>query len=354
MNKYQRQIILPSFGFEGQNKLSDATILVIGAGGLGCPALQYLVAAGTGTIGIIDGDTVSETNLHRQILFTVNDIGKNKATIAKEKLSQLNPDVKIIAYTQNITTENALDILEKYDLVIDGSDNFPTRYLVNDACVLLNKPFVYGAVSQFEGQVAILNSGEQKINYRDLFPEIPTQGSIQNCAEAGVLGVLPGIIGTMQATEAIKFIVGFGETLENKLLTYNLLSQDLFTIDLIKNSQAVQFIPKDKSAFLNMQYQTICTTAGIEIDAPLFKKMADTATVVDVREYEELPKLNPLSHIQIPMSELEERIQEIKGDKIIFVCQHGIRSKNAMQYFAFKIGGNHELYSLKNGVVALN
>ncbi|MBD0294073.1 MAG: HesA/MoeB/ThiF family protein, partial [Flavisolibacter sp.] len=210
--RYQRQVILQEFGEAGQQKLLQAKVLVIGAGGLGCPVLQYLAAAGVGVVGIADDDIVSLTNLHRQVLYSMSDIGKSKVERAAAILRQLNPDIEIIPYHLRLTNKNALDIITAYDIVVDATDNFPTRYLLNDACVLLSKPLIYGAVSKFEGQVAVFNgvgsSGEKSVNYRDLFPVPPQEDEVPNCAEAGVLGVLPGIIGSLQAGEVIKLITG--------------------------------------------------------------------------------------------------------------------------------------------------
>ncbi|HSF45683.1 MAG TPA: HesA/MoeB/ThiF family protein, partial [Chitinophagaceae bacterium] len=229
-NRYQRQIILKGFGVAAQDKLAAAKVLVIGAGGLGCPALQYLVAAGLGHIGIVDHDIVSESNLHRQVLFNMEDVGRAKVEVASEKLSALNPDIKLETWKVNFAHQQCVDLLSQFDIVLDGTDNFATRYLVNDACVLWKKPLVFGAVSQFEGQVAVFNvlrqDGSRSSNYRDLFPVPPKAGEILNCAEAGVLGVLPGIIGTMQAAEVIKLVTELGEPLIDKLLTYNALTQD--------------------------------------------------------------------------------------------------------------------------------
>jgi len=220
MSRFERQTILPGFGQEGQQKLSMAKILVIGAGGLGCPALLYLAAAGVGTIGIADGDKVSLSNLNRQILYGEDHIGQSKAEVAGELIRSKYSDIQINIIPHFLTSENALDIIKKYDLVLDGSDNFGTRYLINDACYLLKKPLVFGAIYQHEGQVAVLNisrNGQEPLTYRDLFPNPPSAAEVPNCAETGVLGVLPGIIGTMQATEAIKYLSGFGKPLIHKV-----------------------------------------------------------------------------------------------------------------------------------------
>jgi adenylyltransferase/sulfurtransferase len=225
--RYQRQMLLPELGFAGQQRLLAARVLVIGAGGLGCPVLQYLAAAGVGTIGIIDDDTVSMSNLHRQILYTVADIGRPKAIVAAERLQQMNPDIIIQPFLDRLDIEKALELFPLYDLVVDGSDNFPTRYVVNDICAIVNKPLVYGAISQFEGQVAVFNcpgKTGRSVNYRDLFPHPPAPGEVRSCAEAGVIGVLPGIIGTLQANEVIKLITGIGSPLINQVLIYSALT----------------------------------------------------------------------------------------------------------------------------------
>lgn len=256
--RYQRQITLVEFGSQAQEKLAKAKVLVIGAGGLGCPALQYLVAAGVGHIGIADFDSVHLSNLHRQILFGQNDIGKKKVLVAKEKLTQLNNLVQIETYEVQWQQAHCLQYFPLYDIIIDATDNFASRYLINDACVLLGKPLVFGAVNKFEGQIAVFNNSKEACNYRDLFPVPPSNNEIANCATAGVLGVLPGMIGSMQATETIKLITGIGETLENQLLNYNALNQSLFTIHLTKNPAALEHMPSSMDAFLNTNYEVLC------------------------------------------------------------------------------------------------
>jgi len=211
-NRYSRHILLDKVGLAGQEKLKSAKVLVIGAGGLGCPILQYLTAAGVGTIGIIDFDVVDETNLQRQILFNVDDVGKSKAQCAQVHLSKQNPFVNFQVYNERINTQNALELFNQYDIIVDGTDNFSTRYLVNDSCVIANKPLVYGAIFKFEGQVAVFNYNNGP-TYRCLFPEPPKAGSVPNCSDVGVMGVLPGLIGTQQANETIKIILQIGEVL---------------------------------------------------------------------------------------------------------------------------------------------
>ena len=223
--RYSRHIIIPEFGLEGQQKLKTSSVLVVGTGGLGSPLLLYLVAAGVGKIGIMDFDILDETNLQRQVLFNKDDVGKPKAEVAKEKLQKLNQHIEIIAYNEELTSDNALDIIKDYDVVADGTDNFPTRYLVNDACVLLGKTNVYASIFRFEGQVSVFNfqyqSGEFGPNYRDLFPEPPPPGFVPSCAEGGVLGVLPGIIGSIQASEVIKVLTGVGDPLAGRLFLFD-------------------------------------------------------------------------------------------------------------------------------------
>lgn len=256
--RYQRQITLEEFGSQAQEKLTKAKVLVIGAGGLGCPALQYLVAAGVGHIGIADFDTVHLSNLHRQILFGQNDIGTKKALVAKERLTQLNDLVKIETYDLEWKQEHCIQYFPLYDIIVDATDNFASRYLINDACVLMGKPLVFGAVSKFEGQLAVFNSSKDACNYRDLFPLPPSNNEVANCATAGVIGVLPGVVGAMQATEVIKLITGIGKVLENQLLNYDALKQSTFIIQLTKNPAAIEQMPKTIDAFSKTNYDVLC------------------------------------------------------------------------------------------------
>jgi sulfur-carrier protein adenylyltransferase/sulfurtransferase len=354
--RYQRQIILPGFGEEGQQKLVKAKVLVIGAGGLGCPALLYLAAAGVGTIGIADQDIVSLDNLHRQVLYGVKDIGLSKAEIAARNLYQLNPEITIPVFNKKITNENALDILDNFDLVIDGTDNFSTRYMINDACVLKNKPLVYGAISQFEGQVSVFrNKPTGDANYRDIFPDPPLDGEVSNCAEAGVLGVLSGIIGTMMANEAIKLISGTGEPLVNQLMTYNALSNQVFVIGIPAGKETRLLIPKDDAAFLKTNYDGLCTSpyASEEINADTVKDLIEKGNVdiVDVRELHELPEVNKVSTIKIPLAQLTQNAHSIKAGTVIIFCQTGKRSLQAAKILNGIFGGIKKVYSLKGGIL---
>jgi adenylyltransferase/sulfurtransferase len=357
--RYQRQTILKGFGERGQQKLQQAKILVIGAGGLGCPALQYLVAGGVGTIGIVDDDMVSLSNLHRQVLYTTDDIDSPKAEVAASKLRRLNTEVMIVTHTVRLKNTNALDIIRQYDLVIDGTDNFASRYMINDACVLLGKPLVYGAVSQYEGQVAVFNVKDKNsvtTNYRDLFPYPPKDGEVLNCAEAGVLGVLPGIIGTMQAAEVIKLITCIGEPLINRLLTYNLLNNVFYEVALTTSLTGATLLPKNETEFLETKYDELCSTKGkliVEIDAEQFEtiRKKTSAIAIDVREKGELPLVTNFKHRQIPMSFFKETMKEIEEQTVVLFCQHGIRSLYAAEMLQEMFGASKEVYSLKGGIV---
>ena len=341
LKRYSRQIILPEIGITGQEKLKNAKVLMIGAGGLGCPVLQYLVAAGVGEIGIVDDDIVDISNLHRQILYGVNDVGGLKAVLAKEKLELLNPYTFITAYPVRFISANAEAICGAYDLVIDGSDNFGTRYLVNDTCVALNKPLVFGSIFKFEGHVAVFNYHGGP-DYRDVFPEAPPADEVPNCAEIGVLGVLPGIIGTYMANEAIKIICGIGETLSGKLMTMNALD----------NSTSIFKIGKQQKEGKTADIAPIPTIPH-EITMDQLNKWLNESTdeiyLVDVRETYEFEDYN-IGGANIPLYELKEHIDELPEDKkLVFCCQTGQRSKLAIQLLKPLYKG--EMYSLKNGVI---
>jgi molybdopterin/thiamine biosynthesis adenylyltransferase/rhodanese-related sulfurtransferase len=358
--RYQRQMILPGFGEQGQQQLAAARVLVIGAGGLGCPALQYLVAAGVGTIGIIDGDTVSLSNLHRQVLFNTDDIGNNKATTAAHHLRKLNPEITILSYPENATTENILTLLSAFDIVIDGTDNFATRYMINDACVLMNKVLVYGAVSRFEGQVAVFNFPLEKesrsSNYRDLFPEPPKENEILNCADAGVMGVLPGMIGSMQASEAIKLITGLGSALINQLLTYNVMTNQLYILKFAKKQDTALLIPQTEEAFRKTDYAWLCASriAVSEIDAQAFDLLIQQGNldVVDVREIDEIPLVDEFQHHRIPLAKMNTGYEQLKNDTVVVFCQSGKRSRQAVQLLSEQFGNTKTMYSLEGGIIA--
>ena len=355
--RYQRQLILNEFGGEGQQKLSEASVLVVGAGGLGCPALQYLTAGGVGRIGIIDDDRIALHNLHRQILYTTDDIGLLKAEVAEKRLRCMNPEVQFRIYPVRLDNKNALGIITDYHFVVDATDNFATRYIVNDACVLLDKPLIYGAISMFEGQVAIFNVAEagQRVNYRHLFPKAPEPGSVLNCAEAGVMGVLPGIIGTMQAAETIKLIIGIGKPLVNQLLTYNLLRNESVVFDLTANADTELGLPKNWKEFEELDYGWFCegrTESVYEIDVHEFNSVLDkTATVIiDVREEGERPRITEFPHLNIPLSRLKADIPAIEHDTVIVFCQTGKRSAEAAKILSSTFGSTKKILSLKGGI----
>jgi adenylyltransferase/sulfurtransferase len=356
LERYSRQLVLAGFGETAQQKLLKAKVLVIGAGGLGCPALQYLVASGVGSVGIVDDDTISLSNLHRQILYATNDIGKLKAKTAAEKLAALNPEVEITPYTIWLDQENILELFARYDFILDGTDNFESRYLINDACAMLKKPLIFAAVSGYEGQLAVFNltdDQQQCSNYRDLFPIPPTAGEIPNCEENGVLGVLPGIIGTMAAAEIIKLITEKGKPLINKLLHYNLLTQEQY---VLKISSAQNYkIAQSEDEFLKMNYHNHCalTEAYSEIDISkmLALKEIESTILIDVRERHEVPQLDPQIFSQVPMSELEHFLEtDIAAEHIVILCQHGIRSVAAAERLSEKYGHTKKIYSLKGGI----
>ncbi len=356
--RYNRQILLKEFGEVAQQKLSLAKVLVIGAGGLGCPALQYLVAAGVGTIGIVDDDIVALTNLHRQPLYAMKDIGFPKAEIAAQRLQQLNPDIVIQAYYERLTPSNCIEIFTLFDIIVDGTDNFATRYMVNDACVLLGKPLVYGSVSRFEGQVAVFNAGEpgEKLsaNYRDIFPDPPRENEVLNCAEAGVLGVLPGIIGSMQASETIKLITGIGKPLVNTLLIYNSLNNQLFEIAIEAKTGTRSLIPSTIENFNAFNYEWLCAApvSEFEIDIDAFDRLLenDQAVFIDVRELHEKPLITEFNHQRIPLGLIKQQALTADPGIIVLFCQSGKRSLDAAKYLSSLQGVTSNIFSLKGGI----
>jgi adenylyltransferase/sulfurtransferase len=355
--RYRRQITLKGFGETGQRKLAASKILIAGIGGLGCPALLYLAASGAGLIGIADDDFVALSNLPRQVLFSAEDVGQLKAEVAKKKINKLNPDVQIIAYPQRLTNENAIDILGKYDVIIDGTDNFPSKYLLNDACILLNKPMVYGSVSKFEGQVAVFNVADKKnvkCNYRDLFPQPPAE-EILNCSEEGVLGVVTGIIGAMQANEAIKLLTGTGVPLINRLLIFNSLNNQSYTIEVTENKEAYR-VPSTENEFKETNYDWVCSPdTRIKVITPkVFLEMLDEKEVlfVDVREPGEKPEVD-FHHKKMPLSDFQNEIMNISENKIVLFCQTGKRSLDAAQMLLDQYGATKKVYSLNGGVLSL-
>ncbi len=350
-HRYSRHISLDKVGEEGQEKLKAAKVLVIGAGGLGCPVLQYLSAAGVGTIGIIDFDNVDETNLQRQILFTLDDVGSNKAEVAGNRLKQLNSYVNFNIYPEKLTTKNALQLFSEYDLIVDGTDNFSTRYLVNDACVLKGKPLVYGAIYKFEGQVTVFNYQDGP-SYRCLFPEPPKAGSVPNCSDVGVIGVLPGLIGTQQANEAIKLILEIGEPLSGRLLTYNSLNNSTLTLNVNRSEIQIQKVLDGREAFEEMDYDFFCglkrTTNLNEISIEELRGWYDTSEdfqILDVREVWEQPRIDKENVLIAPLKDLEQYKNQIAKDKkVVVVCQQGVRSVTAIE----QLSKEHKFNNLIN------
>lgn len=339
--RYNRQMLMPEFGQEGQEKLKSAKVLVIGCGGLGSPILLYLTAAGIGTLGIVENDKVDVSNLQRQILYGTSSVGLDKISETEKRLKDLNPLVQLNIYPTSLTAQNALEIIKDYDIVVDGTDNFPTRYLVNDACVMLNKPFVYGAIHRFEGQVAVFNH-KGSATYRDLFPTPPPPEQAPNCAEAGVLGVLPGIIGSMQALEAIKVITEIGEPLAGKILVLDTLSMQSRVIKIpkmIDTPNITQLIDYEKFCGLKSEDE-------ISFDE---LKNLQNYQLIDVREPHEYAQKN-LGGELMPLSELEKHLPKISRDKTVVVhCQSGIRSMKAIKLLKEKHGFEN-LINLKGGM----
>lgn len=353
MSRFERQYILSGFGLEAQQKLQNATVLVIGAGGLGCPILLYLAAAGIGKIGILDGDVVSLSNLNRQVLFGKNDIGKAKASVAADYLRNKYSELEIIEIPEFITTANALEIISAYELIIDGTDNFSTRYLVNDACVLLKKPLVFGAIYEHEGQILVFNSAKEGgTNYRDLYPNPPAASEIPNCNETGVLGVLPGIIGVMMATEAIKVLTGYAESLENKILFFNSLNYQTYTIDFNSNPELKSLIPDSFEAFESKDYSLSCETVPtVDWDFALSQSTSDSI-IVDIREASEMPKLPRPNVVCLPMSKLLKDPKSLLASGEVFLfCQSGIRSLKVVTELQKVLPGK-SIYSIKGGITA--
>jgi adenylyltransferase/sulfurtransferase len=364
IKRYARHISLPELGIEGQLKLKNAKVLVIGCGGLGAPILQYLSAAGVGTIGLMDNDTVDESNLQRQVLFTQNDIGQPKVARAKQVLSAQNPNNNLIEHTCLISSENALNIINQYDVVVDGSDNFATRYLVNDACVLLNRPLVYGSINQFEGQVSVFNqqlsNGKRSPNYRDIFPSPPPPDKVPNCSEGGVLGVLPGIIGSMQANEVIKLITDIGNTLHSRMFHFDAKMFTSYTLkfESDKNNPLTGENPTQTSL---IDYKSFCAVATqsvtiLSIDPVKLKEWVSKGKdfeLIDVREKIEYDECN-LGGKLIPLGELENRLNEIDLAKTVVVhCRSGARSKKAIESI-LSLRGAENIYNLEGGILAFN
>ena len=358
IKQYQRHLSLPGFGPEAQGKLKEASVLVVGAGGLGCPALQYLVAAGVGRVGIMDDDVVDPSNLQRQVLYTHDDIGRPKVDVATRRLSKLNPFVEIVPIVARLTRDNAKDTLEGYAIVVDGTDSFNTRYLINDACVLFSKTLIYGAIHQFEGQVSVFNLGDGP-TYRCLFPEPPPAGSVPNCAEIGVVGVLPGIIGSMQALEAIKVITGVGDSLSGKLLLYDAMSNTTRILGLSPNSKSREMITELPEEIIHCEARGAkADPVVVEIEpvelARMMKANPDLL-LLDVREdwERELSRIDPSSHCPLGAFSSPNGPtlpSDFQPDReVVVYCKAGVRSMMACQ--ALEGMGYEKLYNLTGGMI---
>ena len=341
--RYSRHLSLPEVGIKGQMKIKSSKILVVGVGGLGSPVALYLAAAGVGTIGMVDFDVVDESNLQRQVLFGMEQIGKSKLKSAKERLESLNPHVQYNLHEVALSSENALDIIKDYDIVIDGTDNFPTRYLVNDACVLLNKPNVYGSIYRFDGQVSVFNHNNGPC-YRCLYPSPPPPNLVPSCAEGGVLGVLPGIIGTMQANEALKLILGIGDSMVNRFLLFDALTFEFNELKINKNNDCV--VCGDNPSITKLiDYKQFCGVESVnqkvefsELDANELQEKLEkgkTFTILDVREdFElEISKIDGAMHI--PMNQIPNRLNELNPDvDYVVMCRTGVRSSQICEFLS--------------------
>jgi len=356
--RYSRHLIMPEVGVEGQEKLKEASVLLIGTGGLGAPLCLYLAAAGVGRLGLVDFDVVDFTNLQRQVIHGTKDVGRPKLQSATDRIADINPEVQVDGYETRLTSENAMDILRNYDIVIDGTDNFPTRYLVNDACVLLGKPNVYGSIFRFEGQASVFDATRGPC-YRCLYNEPPPPGLVPSCAEGGVLGILPGIIGLIQATEAIKLIIGKGTPLIGRFLRFDALEMKFQELKLRKdpNCPICGENPTIKELIDYNEFCGIQPTPEVEEDTAVeitpedLKDRLDRGEVllVDVRE----PHEWDICHIEgarlIPLSEFTQRLHELdSASNIVLYCHKGQRSLRALRFL--EKAGFRKLWNLKGGI----
>ncbi len=363
INRYSRHLLLPEVGVEGQEKICNARVLVIGTGGLGSPIGLYLAAAGVGTLGFIDFDVVDLSNLQRQIMHGESTVGKLKVDSAKGRIADLNASVNVVTYNERLTSENAMEIFKDYDVIIDGTDNFPTRYLSNDACVLLGKPLVYGSILRFEGQVSVFDAARGPC-YRCLYPEPPPPGLVPNCAEGGVLGVLCATVGSLQATEALKLILGKGDTLIGRFMLFDALGMKFREMKLRKDKDCP--ICGDKPSISELvDYEQFCgilpvqesaEDSALEIDAALVKEKLDVGNgfrLIDVREPSEYQICNIDGAVLIPLGLIQEKkIENLDGigknDEIVVHCKAGVRSLKAAK--ALKAMGFTNVKSMRGGI----
>ena len=361
--RYSRHLIMPEVGMAGQEKLKQASVLLIGAGGLGSPLAMYLAAAGVGRLGIVDFDVVDHSNLHRQVMHATSSVGKPKVDSAKARVAEINPNVQVTTYNEAVNRDNILGILKDYDIVIDGTDNFPTRYLVNDAAVMLGKANIYGSIFRFDGQVTVFDPKRGGPCYRCLYPEPPPPGMVPSCAEGGVLGVLPGTVGLLQATEAIKLIIGNGKPLIGRLLLFNALDMTFRELKVRKDPACplcgehptiTELIDYDQFCGMGRGNEEAYESAGAEIDAITLKEWQDAKkkfALIDVREPQEFEIAAIPGAKLIPLSQLAARVSELDtADEIVLQCHHGSRSARAqaaLAKFGFK-----KTYNLAGGIDA--
>ncbi len=360
--RYSRHLIMPEVGMDGQLKLKNAKVLCIGAGGLGSPLLLYLGAAGVGRLGIVDFDVVDFTNLQRQVIHGTADVGRSKLESAQATIREINPNVEVVGYDVRLTSENALELFRDFDIIVDGTDNFPTRYLVNDACVLLGKPNVYGSIFRFEGQASVFYA-RQGPCYRCLYPEPPPPGLVPSCAEGGVLGVLPGIVGCLQAMETIKLIIGQGQTLIGRLLVFDALGMKFRELKLRKNPDCPVCGAHPTITGL-IDYEQFCGIRGEEHTSDMsgvpeigpreVKQMMDEKqpfVLIDVREPHEFQICRIPGSTLIPLGEIPKRMHELdSASEIVVHCRSGQRSARAVE-FLMK-AGFQKIHNLKGGILA--
>ena len=363
IGRYSRHLIMPEVGMEGQLKLKAARVLCIGAGGLGSPVALYLTAAGVGTLGIVDFDTVDHSNLQRQIIHGTPDVGRSKLESAKARLNALNPEVEVVTYEMALSSQNALGLFADYDMVVDGTDNFPTRYLVNDACVLTGKPNVYGSISRFEGQATVF-AAEDGPCYRCMFPEPPPPGLVPSCAEGGVLGILPGVVGTLQATEAIKLILGVGESLVGRFLLFDALKMRFRELK-VRHDPDCPVCGEHPTVTAPIDYDQFCgitpavpaaTPTSGSTDATVEELKTrldrqDSFLLLDVREQREFEICRIPGSVLIPLGELPARMSELDGHADMIVhCKSGVRSGKAVALL--RDAGYSQARNLQGGILA--
>jgi adenylyltransferase/sulfurtransferase len=356
--RYSRHLIIPEVGLEGQRRLKAARVLMVGAGGLGSPIGLYLAAAGVGTLGIVEFDVVDETNLQRQLLHGTKDVGRKKLDSARDRIHDVNPNVEVVAHDARLTSENALEIIRNYDLVVDGTDNFATRYLTNDACVLLGKPNVYGSIFRFEGQATIFCT-DQGPCYRCLYPEPPPPGLVPSCAEGGVLGILPGLVGVVQATETVKLIAGIGEPLVGRLLLVDALSMQFRTVKLRRDPKCPACGTRELKKLVD--YEQFCgirgqpdETAGVpaltpkELQARLARK--DDFDLVDVREAHEWDICRIPGARLAPLSTFSDALRTLDSARdVVVYCRSGVRSAKALKQL--QAAGFRRVWNLTGGIL---